>query len=111
MYFYLQLIVDEEKEQQGGTVGPCLEAVVQRSICMLDALTALAAADRPPGARAMALSTGTALLRRTRQPCVNSAHVYRPLQVSFVYLLITTAIIMISSVAWLRGEGSISIVG
>ncbi|KOB73703.1 Uncharacterized protein OBRU01_10276 [Operophtera brumata] len=59
---------------------PCLEAVVQRSICMLDALTALAAADRPPGARALALSTGTALLRRTRQPCVNSAHVYRPLQ-------------------------------
>ncbi|XP_073959800.1 FHF complex subunit HOOK interacting protein 2A-like [Choristoneura fumiferana] len=76
----LQLIVDEEKEQQGGTVGPCLEAVVQRSICLLDALTALAAADRPPGARALALGTGTALLRRTRQPPVNSAHVYRPLQ-------------------------------
>ncbi|KAI8437406.1 hypothetical protein MSG28_011737 [Choristoneura fumiferana] len=66
--------------QQGGTVGPCLEAVVQRSICLLDALTALAAADRPPGARALALGTGTALLRRTRQPPVNSAHVYRPLQ-------------------------------
>ncbi|XP_013139635.1 PREDICTED: protein FAM160B1-like isoform X2 [Papilio polytes] len=76
----LQLIVDEEKEQQGGTVGPCLEAVVQRSICWLDALTALAAADRPPGARSLALTTGTALLRRTRQPCVNSAHVFRPLQ-------------------------------
>ncbi|XP_075984717.1 FHF complex subunit HOOK interacting protein 2A-like isoform X1 [Anticarsia gemmatalis] len=76
----LQLIVDEEKEQHGGTVGPCLEAIVQRSICLLDALTALAAADRPPGARALALTTGTALLRRTRQPCVNSAHVYRPLQ-------------------------------
>ncbi|XP_028166269.1 protein FAM160B1-like isoform X3 [Ostrinia furnacalis] len=76
----LQLIVDEEKEQHGGTVGPCLEAVVQRSICVLDALTALAAADRPPGARSLALGTGTALLRRTRQPCVNSAHVYRPLQ-------------------------------
>ncbi|XP_028166268.1 protein FAM160B1-like isoform X2 [Ostrinia furnacalis] len=74
------LIVDEEKEQHGGTVGPCLEAVVQRSICVLDALTALAAADRPPGARSLALGTGTALLRRTRQPCVNSAHVYRPLQ-------------------------------
>lgn len=76
----LQLIVDEEKEQHGGTVGPCLEAIVQRSICLLDALTAFAAADRPPGARALALTTGTALLRRTRQPCVNSAHVYRPLQ-------------------------------
>ncbi|XP_059051964.1 FHF complex subunit HOOK interacting protein 2A-like [Achroia grisella] len=76
----LQLIVDEEKEQHGGTVGPCLEAIVQRSVCVLDALTALAAADRPPGARALALTTGTALLRRTRQPCVNSAHVYRPLQ-------------------------------
>ncbi|KPI98719.1 Protein FAM160B1 [Papilio xuthus] len=76
----LQLIVDEEKEQQGGTVGPCLEAVVQRSICWLDALTALAAADRPPGARSLALTTGTALLRRTRQPFVNSAHVFRPLQ-------------------------------
>ncbi|CAG5053508.1 unnamed protein product [Parnassius apollo] len=76
----LQLIVDEEKEQQGGTVGPCLEAIVQRSVCLLDALTALAAADRPPGARSLALTTGTALLRRTRQPCVNSAHVYRPLQ-------------------------------
>nr|XP_013189960.1 unnamed protein product [Amyelois transitella] len=76
----LQLIVEEEKEQHGGTVGPCLEAIVQRSICILDALTALAAADRPPGARALALTTGTALLRRTRQPCVNSAHVYRPLQ-------------------------------
>ncbi|XP_063896822.1 FHF complex subunit HOOK interacting protein 2A [Helicoverpa armigera] len=76
----LQLIVDEEKEQQGGTVGPCMEAIVQRSICLLDALCALAAAERPPGARALALTTGTALLRRTRQPCVNSAHVYRPLQ-------------------------------
>ncbi|CAK1594099.1 unnamed protein product [Parnassius mnemosyne] len=76
----LQLIVEEEKEQQGGTVGPCLEAIVQRSVCLLDALTALAAADRPPGARSLALTTGTALLRRTRQPCVNSAHVYRPLQ-------------------------------
>ncbi|XP_037962467.2 FHF complex subunit HOOK interacting protein 2A isoform X1 [Plutella xylostella] len=76
----LQLIVDEEKEQQGGTVGPCLEAIIQRRVCLLDALTALAASDRPPGARALALSTGTALLRRTRQPCVNSAHVYRPLQ-------------------------------
>lgn len=76
-----QLIVDEEKEQQGGTVGPCLEAIVQRSVCLLDALTVLAVADRPPGARALALSTGTALLRRTQQPCVNSAHVYRPLQV------------------------------
>lgn len=53
---------------------------------MLDALTALAAADRPPGARALALSTGTALLRRTRQPCVNSAHVYRPLQVCGIFL-------------------------
>ncbi|CAH1636166.1 unnamed protein product [Spodoptera littoralis] len=76
----LQLIVDEEKEQQGGTVGPCMEAIVQRSVCLLDALCALAAAERPPGARALALTTGTALLRRTRQPCVNSAHVYRPLQ-------------------------------
>ncbi|KAL4706368.1 hypothetical protein ACJJTC_018467 [Scirpophaga incertulas] len=76
----LQLIVDEEKEQQGGTVGPCLEAIVQHKICVLDALTALAAADRPPGARSLALTTGTALLRRTRQPCVNSVHVYRPLQ-------------------------------
>ncbi|KAM3962071.1 FHF complex subunit HOOK interacting protein 2A [Aphomia sociella] len=77
---HVLLIVDEEKEQHGGTVGPCLEAIVQRSICVLDALTALAAADRPPGARALALTTGTALLRRTRQPCVNSAHVYRPIQ-------------------------------
>ncbi|KAG6445520.1 hypothetical protein O3G_MSEX003965 [Manduca sexta] len=76
----LQLLVDEEKEQQGGTVGPCLEAVVQRSICMLDAMTAIAAADRPPGARALALTTATAMLRRTRQPCVNNAHVYKPLQ-------------------------------
>ncbi|XP_047994852.1 FHF complex subunit HOOK interacting protein 2A-like [Leguminivora glycinivorella] len=76
----LQLIVDEEKEQQGGTVGPCLEAIVQRSISLLDALAALAASDRPPGARALALSAASALLRRTRQPCVNSAHVYRPLQ-------------------------------
>lgn len=76
----LQLIVDEEKEQQGGTVGPCLEAIVQRSICLLDALTALAAADRPPGARSLALTAATALLRRTKQPCVNSVHIYRPLQ-------------------------------
>ncbi|XP_063616085.1 FHF complex subunit HOOK interacting protein 2A-like [Cydia splendana] len=76
----LQLIVDEEKEQQGGTVGPCLEAIVQRSISLLDALAALAASDRPPGARALALSAASALLRRTRQPCVNSVHVYRPLQ-------------------------------
>lgn len=76
----LQLIVDEEKEQQGGTVGPCLEAVVQRSVCLLDALTLFAAADRPPGARSLAITNATALLRRTSQPCVNSAHVYRPLQ-------------------------------
>ncbi|XP_072933202.1 FHF complex subunit HOOK interacting protein 2A-like isoform X2 [Epargyreus clarus] len=76
----LQLIVDEEKEHQGGTVGPCLEAVVQRSICLLDALQALAASDRPPGARALALAVATALLRRTTRPCVNSVHVYRPLQ-------------------------------
>ncbi|XP_061726149.1 FHF complex subunit HOOK interacting protein 2A-like isoform X2 [Cydia pomonella] len=76
----LQLIVDEEKEQQGGTVGPCLEAIVQRSISLLDALAALAASDRPPGARALALGAASALLRRTRQPCVNSVHVYRPLQ-------------------------------
>ncbi|GBP21503.1 Protein FAM160B1 [Eumeta japonica] len=76
----LQLIVDEEKEQQGGTVGPCLEAIVQRSICLLDALTVFAAADRPPGARALALTTSTTLLRRTRHACVNSPHVYRPLQ-------------------------------
>lgn len=62
-------------------MGPCLEALVQRSICLLDALTVMAATDRPPGARALALSTGTALLRRTRQPCINSAHIYRPLQV------------------------------
>ncbi|CAG4959407.1 unnamed protein product [Colias eurytheme] len=75
-----QLIVDEEKEQQGGTVGPCLEAVVQRSIGVLDALAVLAVADRPPGARAMALTLATTLLRRTQRPCINSAHVYRPLQ-------------------------------
>ncbi|XP_045517766.1 FHF complex subunit HOOK interacting protein 2A-like isoform X2 [Pieris brassicae] len=75
-----QLIVDEEKEQQGGTVGPCLEAVVQRSIGVLDALAVLAVTDRPPGARAMALNLATTLLRRTQQPCINSVHVYRPLQ-------------------------------
>ncbi|XP_047511571.1 FHF complex subunit HOOK interacting protein 2A-like isoform X1 [Pieris napi] len=75
-----QLIVDEEKEQQGGTVGPCLEAVVQRSIGVLDALAVLAVTDRPPGARAMALNLATTLLRRTQQPCLNSVHVYRPLQ-------------------------------
>ncbi|XP_038207521.1 protein FAM160B1-like [Zerene cesonia] len=75
-----QLIVDEEKEQQGGTVGPCLEAVVQRSIGVLDALAVLAVADRPPGARAMALTLATTMLRRTQRPCINSAHVYRPLQ-------------------------------
>ncbi|XP_053616004.1 FHF complex subunit HOOK interacting protein 2A-like [Plodia interpunctella] len=80
LHHMLQLIVEEEKEQQGGTVGPCLESIIQRSICVLDVLTALAAADRPPGARALALTTGTALLRRTRHPCLNSAHVYRPLQ-------------------------------
>ncbi|KAI5645840.1 retinoic acid induced 16-like protein domain-containing protein [Phthorimaea operculella] len=76
----LQLIVEEEKEQHGGTVGGCLEAVVNRKICLLDALPALAAADRPPGARALALNTATQLLRWTRQPCVNSASVFRPLQ-------------------------------
>ncbi|CAH0731414.1 unnamed protein product, partial [Brenthis ino] len=76
----LQLIVDEEKEQQGGTVGPCLEAIVQRSIGLLDALVAIAVTDRPPGARAMALTIATALLRRTKQPCINSPNVYRPLQ-------------------------------
>ncbi|XP_049885585.1 FHF complex subunit HOOK interacting protein 2A-like isoform X2 [Pectinophora gossypiella] len=76
----LQLIVEEEKEQHGGTVGGCLEAVVNRKICLLDALPAIAAADRPPGARALALNTATQLLRRTRQPCVNSASVFRPLQ-------------------------------
>ncbi|CAK1545447.1 unnamed protein product [Leptosia nina] len=75
-----QLIVDEEKEQQGGTVGPCLEAVVQRSIGVLDALAVLAVSDRPPGARAMALTLATTLLRRTQRPCINSVHVYRPLQ-------------------------------
>ncbi|VVC96891.1 unnamed protein product [Leptidea sinapis] len=76
----LQLIVDEEKDELDGTVGPCLEAVVQRTISVLDALTVLAVADRPPGARGMALSLTTALLRRTRRPCLNSAHVYRPIQ-------------------------------
>ncbi|XP_032522272.2 FHF complex subunit HOOK interacting protein 2A-like isoform X2 [Danaus plexippus] len=76
----LQLIVDEEKEQNDGTVGPCLESIIQRSISLLDVLVALASVDRPPGARAMALSLATALLRRTRRPCINSAHVYRPLQ-------------------------------
>ncbi|XP_041982660.1 FHF complex subunit HOOK interacting protein 2A-like isoform X2 [Aricia agestis] len=76
----LQLIVDEEKEEQDGTVGPCLESVIQRSIPVLDALAVLAVADRPPGARAMALTLATALLRRTKRPCINSAHVYRPIQ-------------------------------
>ncbi|XP_026500097.2 FHF complex subunit HOOK interacting protein 2A-like [Vanessa tameamea] len=76
----LQLIVDEEKEQQGGTVGPCLEAVIQRSVGVLDALSLLVSVDRPPGARYSALTLATSLLRRTRSPCLNSPHVYRPLQ-------------------------------
>lgn len=63
-------------------MGPCLEAIVQRSIGLLDALVAIAVTDRPPGARAMALTIATALLRRTKQPCINSPNVYRPLQVS-----------------------------
>lgn len=76
----LQLIVEEEAEQQGGTLGPCLESVVQRDILLLDSLTAICGADRPPGARALSLTTVTSLLRRMRQPFLNNVRVYRPLQ-------------------------------
>ncbi|XP_034835804.1 FHF complex subunit HOOK interacting protein 2A-like [Maniola hyperantus] len=76
----LQLIVEEQTEQADGCVGPCLEAVVRRRVALLDALAALARADRPTGARSAALTLAAALLRRTRQPCLHSAHVYRPLQ-------------------------------
>ncbi|XP_045778838.1 FHF complex subunit HOOK interacting protein 2A-like isoform X2 [Maniola jurtina] len=76
----LQLIVEEQTEQADGCVGPCLEAVVRRRVALLDALAALARADRPAGARSAALALAAALLRRTKQPCLHSAHVYRPLQ-------------------------------
>ncbi|XP_026332075.1 protein FAM160B1-like isoform X2 [Hyposmocoma kahamanoa] len=76
----LQLIVEEEKDQAEGTMGGCLESIVQRRVCLLDALPALVATDRPPGTRALALNTATQLLRRTKEPCLNSASVHRPLQ-------------------------------
>ncbi|XP_052744358.1 FHF complex subunit HOOK interacting protein 2A-like [Bicyclus anynana] len=81
----LQLLVDEEAEAAAGAdagagaLGACREAVARRAVPLPDALAALAHADRPAGARALALALLAALLRRTRAS-LHCAPVHGPLR-------------------------------
>ncbi|XP_039180126.1 protein FAM160B2 isoform X2 [Crotalus tigris] len=74
----LDILVYEEKQQQEGETGPCLEYLLQHKI--LETLSTLGKAEYPPGMRSQVLLFFSRLLGQMQSPLLHYFSVYRPVQ-------------------------------
>jgi hypothetical protein len=78
-----QLLLEEEKEQEVGSTGPCLEYLLQHHL--LDLLATLACTDCPPGMKQHTLGFVRRLITQTKQPILPHIGIYVGIQVSIKY--------------------------
>lgn len=74
----LKLLIQEQKEVEAHSMGPCMEYVINHQV--LDILSSLAQADTPPGLRPYIINLFVFLLTKIKQTILPYVNVYYPMR-------------------------------